>query len=61
MDYFYELFSCYVNNTVIIISATKYIKDDCADIPTLTPVCNFQVVTALLAPLVIVEAKNTIG
>ena len=61
MDYFYEFFSCYINNTVVVITAAKYIKDNVANIPALTPVCYFQVVAALLAPLVVVKAKYAVG
>ena len=61
MDYFYEFFSRYINNTVIVITATEYIKDDMANIPALTPVRYFQVVAALLAPVVIVKAEYAVG
>ena len=61
MDYFYEFFSCYINNTVIVITATEHIKNNCTDIPALTPVCNLQVVVVLLTPLVVVKAKYTVG
>ena len=41
MDYFNELFSCYINNTVVVIAAAKHVEDDMADVPALTPICNF--------------------
>ena len=61
MDYFYEFFSCYINNTVVVIAAAEYIKDNVSNIPALTPICNFQVVAMLLAPLVIIKAEDTVG
>ena len=61
MDDLYKLFSCYINNTVIVIAAAEYIKDDVANIPALTPVCYFQVITVLLTPLVIIKAEYAVG
>ena len=61
MDDFYEFFSCYINNTVVVIAAAKYIKDDMANIPALTPVCHFQVVAALLAPFIIIKTEYAVG
>jgi hypothetical protein len=60
MNYFNELFSCYINHTVVVVSAAEYIKDDIANIPALAPVCDFQIVAVSLAPLVI-KAKHAIG
>ena len=61
MDDFYEFVSRYINNTVIVITATEHIKNNCTDIPALTPVCNLQVVVVLLTPLVIVKAEHAVG
>ena len=60
MDYFYELIACYIDDTVIVVTAAEHIKDDAANIPALAPVCDFQVVAISLAPLVI-KAKHAVG
>jgi hypothetical protein len=40
-DDFYEFFSCYINNTIIVVTAAEYIEDNCANIPTLSPIRHF--------------------
>lgn len=57
---FNEFFSCYVDDTVIVISTAEYIEDDMADIPTLTPVCYFEAITTSLTPI-FVKAEGTVG
>lgn len=59
MDYFRELFSCYIIHAVIF-PIINYAKDDVTNIPTLTPICDFQVVALLFTPFVIVKAKYTV-
>jgi hypothetical protein len=61
VDDFNEFFPCYINNTVIVIATAKYVEDDVAYIPTLTPICDFQVIAVFLTPLVIIKAEYTIG
>lgn len=60
MDNFNEFFSRYINNTVVVIAAAKYVEDNCADIPTLSPICYLQIVAVLLTPFVIVKAKYAV-
>lgn len=61
MDNFYKFFSRYINHTVIVITAAQHIKDDVANVPTLAPICDFQVIAVLLTPFVIVKAKYAVG